>query len=107
MKIETKRKIIWWVKRILKYYEYKDPAHAFILIERDKILIMRNTKVFKNEEIKEIPKDMLEMDMCMEIARKLRDEKILHFIYNRHPDIKNHTIIGTALKVIIPNEFSN
>lgn len=49
MNIETKRKILWWIKRILRYVEYTD-CKLHTVVETKKIIKVRSEHKYLNHE---------------------------------------------------------
>jgi len=72
MKIETKRKIIHFISKLIKYKEYEEVARPF-MIKRWQVNHTRSQLSFKEEEIARIPeveiKNSLQQRMIKELDR--------------------------------------
>ena len=98
MKIETKRKILWWAKRVLRYTEYSD-NRSHIVVETKKIVKVRSEHQYPNYEIIRISEHQIQFAASLQLMDELVKNKMIK--YTRHPD-KEFTRVVAELKVIVP-----
>ena len=102
MKIETKRKILWFVKRIINYCEYAD-SKPFIITEQRKVLNVQSRQCYPKSDMSLSEKEMQYFANAQLIA-ELEKNKVIEYRkevadFLERPD----DIVYTAmLKVIKP-----
>lgn len=104
MKIETKRKILWWVKRVINYCEYAD-KYPYLVIEERKILKVQSRQIYPNQDFTQmLSEDQMKYYANQQLIRELEKNKIIKYVKEQR-DFKEYPddIIYTAmLKVIKP-----
>jgi hypothetical protein len=101
MKIELKRSIVSFVKRILNYQEYAD-KYPFIVVEERKVVVIRNRYKYSNIDIKMMSKAQIKYAAGCNIMSEL--EKMNAIQYVNTPDLidPEKTIIEATLKIVLP-----
>jgi hypothetical protein len=101
MKIETKRKILHWVKAVLHYYEYKDSCANFIVLEKHKIQTVRSNHSYHNRELAMISEDQVHFAAGMNMLTVLEANNFI--TYERLKDVNpDCTRVVATLKVVTP-----
>ena len=101
MTIETKRKIIHWVKAFLGYYEYKDNSNMFLVIEKHKLQVVRSNHIYTNHELKMISDEQVRFAAGMNLLTTLEANSYITYerVKDSDPDC---TRVVATLKVITP-----
>ena len=95
MKIETKRKILWWVKRVLRYAEYAD-CRPHTVVETKKIVKVRSEYKYSSNEIMMIDKRHV-------VTMQLIDELVKNNMIKYSNISKNgDTLVTATLNVLVP-----
>lgn len=93
MKIETKRKIILFISRIIKYDEYKNHVIPFF-VKRWEINHLRILHSYPNEEFEALSIENLRKGMRDEIIEKLNEDGVItydKYLDRFHKDYTNVT----------------
>jgi hypothetical protein len=103
MKIETKRKILWWVKRILNYCEYAD-KYPYIVTEQRKVLNFQSRQCYPKQEINILSEDQMKYFANMQLLSELEKHNVIRYTkevadFTERPGDIVYTAI---LKVITP-----
>ena len=94
MKIETKRKILWYVKRILNYCECAD-GH-YIVVEKGKILPIRSEHGYPNHEMDMI--DEHQIHYTSNMALMSEHEKFIKYEKRKEGDT---TRVVATLNILV------
>ena len=81
MKIETKRKILWWVKRVLNYCEYAD-KYPYIVMDQKRIVKVRSEHRYLDQEFKMIDEKQVRFASQMQIMEEFEKNKIIRYTQN-------------------------
>ena len=101
MKIETKRRILWFVKRVINYCECADNM-PYLIVEQRKVLNFKSRQCYSKHET--LDEDQMRYFANMQLMSELEKHKIINYT----KDVANFTerpgdIVYTAmLKVITP-----
>jgi len=99
MKVETKLKIIRWVKRLLNYEETNKPP--FIIKETRQIQIVRAVQILPEIELKLIDEEQLKFAIGLELLSELQKTPAIKYTIEKdsNPDKVRHI---AELKYILP-----
>lgn len=96
MKIETKRKVIQFIKRVLRYYETHERP-PFQIIEERKVQLVRHVHQYPERELQLISVDQIRYASNQALIDELEKNQFIKY------DIDYKTNRVTAsLKVILP-----
>lgn len=98
MKIETKRKILWWVKRVLRYAEYAD-CRPHTVVETKKIKRVRCEYKYQTSELLMIDEHQIQYAANMQLMDELVKNKMIK--YSKHPE-QEFTRVTAELNVLVP-----
>ena len=98
MKIETKRKILWWVKRVLRYAEYKD-SHPFIVTEKKNIIKVCSEHKYPTHEILMIDERQIQFAVNLQLIDELMKNKVIK--YTRYSNV-DYTMVVATVNVLVP-----
>jgi len=97
MTIDTKRKILWWVKRILNYCEYADNK-PYLIIEKGRVLDFRSKQCYHDI----ISEDQMKYFANMQLMSELEKNKIICYTKDVAAFNSNAIVYTAMLKVIVP-----
>jgi len=95
MKIETKRRIIYFIKQILNYYE-KPP---YVMIEERRILTAKCRHLYPDWEMKMIDNHQIEFGLNFWLIDDLMKHKAIKYTYTEVPE---GTDVVAEIKFILP-----
>jgi hypothetical protein len=103
MKIEIKRSILNWIKKLLHYDETKDTGLHIIKKEERQIECIRHTHIYCNQELNMLSDRQIRFAAGLAIVEVLNCEDMgKSFIsYTKEPTDEDHTKVTAKLKVIL------
>lgn len=98
MTIGVKRKIIWWVKRVLNYCEYADNK-SYVVFETKNIIKIRSEHKYPSHEISMVSTDQIHYAANMQLMSELEKNKMI-----KYSEIKEREYVRVVaeLNVISP-----
>jgi hypothetical protein len=97
MTIEVKRKILWWVKRVLNYCEYAD-RYPYIVVEHRKLIKIRSEHHYPNRELLMVSEDQIHYAANMQLMDELEKNKLIRYSQIQEGD---STRVVAELNVIL------
>ena len=93
MRIETKRRIIYLVKKLINYYE--NPP--YLMIETRKLQIIRSRHQYPEGELKILSEDQIHYTSNMALLSELEKHKFIEYLIDYETNI-----VEAKLKVVLP-----
>jgi len=97
MKIETKRRILWFVKRVINYCEHSD-SRQYIVIESKKLIKVKAVYKCPHHEQAMMSKEQLRYVLNMQLMDELEKKKLVK--YSTIP-VKEHVSFYAELNVLM------
>lgn len=101
MKIETKRKIILFISKILKYNEYKEHVIPF-LVKRWEVNHVLIRHAYPNEEFALLSEKELQKQMRDEMIENLNEIGVIKYKKQLDPYHKEYTEVMAELRFVKP-----
>jgi len=102
MKQETKRKIIFFVRKLLRYDVTKDP-NSIMIIRTDQVKFLRSQQMFRKQELTMLSEDQIKYHANMNLMSELEKQGLIKYeTRDCDPNTFEHCIFEAQLKVITP-----
>lgn len=78
MTIETKRKILWWVKRVLNYCEYAD-SKPYIIMDAKRIVKITSVYRCPNQEVMMMSEEQRHYVLNTQLMDELEKNRVIKY----------------------------
>lgn len=102
MKTETKKKILFFIRKLLKYDPTKDVS-PWIEIETRKVHLIRSQQMYRKQEITMLSEDQIKYHAQLQLMSEMDKQGMIDYGFRDcDPANSEYCVYEAALKVIYP-----